>query len=283
MTFGEQFERRAADRYVVNPARIADWNDLVSTLRTAGELPDHIVHVTAVGPSRGRKRFGLGTDDVVAYEATVERDHASILFLAQALAGQSDPVRLALVTSGVHAVGGDDELRPERAMLHGAVRVIPRELGHVADCRHRHRLPPAGSAAEDVLLVDASCASSLAEPEDGRRRLPSRRALDPLASSPSSLPRPGTTPWTSGGVYVITGGLGGIGLAVAEHIAKSCHAPTLVLVGRTALPPRADVEAPSVHRAGVLTAPPHRGRPADQAARRRRRAGAAPTSPTSSR
>ncbi|MET0578563.1 MAG: type I polyketide synthase, partial [Ilumatobacteraceae bacterium] len=70
VSFGDRFERRAADRYIVNPARIGDWNDLVVTLRDAGELPDHIVHVTAIGPSRGRRRFGLGHDDVAAYEAT---------------------------------------------------------------------------------------------------------------------------------------------------------------------------------------------------------------------
>ena len=39
------------------------------------------------------------------------------------------------------------------------------------------------------------------------------------------------------GVYLITGGLGGIGLVLAESIAKSVRA-RLVLVGRSAFPPR---------------------------------------------
>src|SRR6185503_9683539 len=38
------------------------------------------------------------------------------------------------------------------------------------------------------------------------------------------------------GVYLITGGLGGIGLALAEHLAETVDA-RLVLVGRTGLPP----------------------------------------------
>jgi NAD(P)-dependent dehydrogenase (short-subunit alcohol dehydrogenase family) len=41
----------------------------------------------------------------------------------------------------------------------------------------------------------------------------------------------------SDGCYLITGGLGGIGLAVAEHLARK-RAVGLVLVGRSALPPR---------------------------------------------
>src|SRR5579875_2570287 len=44
------------------------------------------------------------------------------------------------------------------------------------------------------------------------------------------------------GVYLITGGLGGIGLGMAEHIARSVKAK-LVLVGRSKLPPRSEWEA----------------------------------------
>ncbi len=40
-----------------------------------------------------------------------------------------------------------------------------------------------------------------------------------------------------GGVYLITGGLGGIALGLAEHLAADCGA-RLVLFGRTGLPPR---------------------------------------------
>jgi NAD(P)-dependent dehydrogenase (short-subunit alcohol dehydrogenase family)/acyl carrier protein len=39
------------------------------------------------------------------------------------------------------------------------------------------------------------------------------------------------------GVYLITGGLGGIGFVFAEHLAKTVNAK-LILTGRTALPPR---------------------------------------------
>jgi NAD(P)-dependent dehydrogenase (short-subunit alcohol dehydrogenase family) len=41
------------------------------------------------------------------------------------------------------------------------------------------------------------------------------------------------------GIYLITGGLGGIGLALAEHLAETVDA-RLVLVGRTGLPPRSE-------------------------------------------
>ncbi|MEE1769452.1 SDR family NAD(P)-dependent oxidoreductase [Streptomyces sp. JV185] len=42
------------------------------------------------------------------------------------------------------------------------------------------------------------------------------------------------TPWRAGGVYLITGGAGGIGAVVARRIARDAVRPTLVLVGRSA-------------------------------------------------
>jgi NADP-dependent 3-hydroxy acid dehydrogenase YdfG/acyl carrier protein len=44
-----------------------------------------------------------------------------------------------------------------------------------------------------------------------------------------------------GGVYVITGGLGGLGLAIAQHLAKTVQAK-LVLIGRSGLLPKAEWE-----------------------------------------
>ena len=58
---------------------------------------------------------------------------------------------------------------------------------------------------------------------------------------PLRVPDPGAraTPLRPRGVYLITGGLGGIGLGMAEYLAEQVQA-RLVLVGRSALPPRAE-------------------------------------------
>jgi NAD(P)-dependent dehydrogenase (short-subunit alcohol dehydrogenase family)/acyl carrier protein len=53
---------------------------------------------------------------------------------------------------------------------------------------------------------------------------------------------PGTQRLRQDGVYLITGGLGGVGLAVARHLAQSWQA-RLVLLGRSALPDHADWQA----------------------------------------
>jgi NAD(P)-dependent dehydrogenase (short-subunit alcohol dehydrogenase family)/acyl carrier protein len=55
-------------------------------------------------------------------------------------------------------------------------------------------------------------------------------------------------PLKSRGVYLITGGLGGIGLTLAAWLAKQCSA-RLLLTARTALPPRADWDRVLEHQA----------------------------------
>jgi phthiocerol/phenolphthiocerol synthesis type-I polyketide synthase E len=62
------------------------------------------------------------------------------------------------------------------------------------------------------------------------------RRYDRLVLPPAG---PGDLPVKVNGVYLITGGLGGIGLTLAKWLAQSCSA-RLLLTGRTALPRRED-------------------------------------------
>ncbi|WP_406729650.1 SDR family NAD(P)-dependent oxidoreductase [Streptomyces sp. GD-15H] len=85
--------------------------------------------------------------------------------------------------------------------------------------------PPATVAARLV----AEAATAL-EPEvrhrDGRR-LVRRPTEAPLRSAP--------TPWRADGVYLVTGGVGGLGLVVARDIAAATGDATVILTGRSPL------------------------------------------------
>jgi acyl transferase domain-containing protein/thioesterase domain-containing protein/acyl carrier protein len=236
VSFGDRFRRRPGGRFEIDPGRSDDWMELVDALRAGRAAPGTIVHATAVGSSRGRRRLRVGPgDELGAYEATVERDHASVLFLARALSAHSEPVRLALVTDGVHPLDSTDPLQPERALLHGALRVVPRELGHVAtiaidvDRAKPRSVAMATLVADVVRELDSEWSTDLVVLRRGERWI---RSFEPVVLPPARV-----SPWPDGGVHVITGGLGGIGLSIAGNIAKSSEAPTLVLVGRNGLPP----------------------------------------------
>lgn len=250
VALGEGFARRGTDRYTVHPTRPDDWTQLVDALLADGALPGTIVHMTALGASRGRRRFGLvGDDELAAYEATVARDHAGLVFLARALSARAEAVRLALVTSGVHGLDSTDALHPERALLHGAARVIPRELGHVETVTIDVDAEP--DAATTSSLVDAVLRELGATWDEDvvvlRRGERWIRTFEPIA-----LPAVLDTPWRDGAVHLLTGGFGGIAMSIAEQIAKSSANPTLILVGRTPLPAEADW-ATAVATADVTT------------------------------
>jgi phthiocerol/phenolphthiocerol synthesis type-I polyketide synthase E len=174
--------------------------------------------------------------------AAQERGFWSLLGLAKALGrvGDGAKTRLAVVTSGVQQVAREPVTHPERATVIGPVQVAPAEN------------PRLSAAAIDVPASDdpeeaAALASALvAELAAG---LPDRlvayrpapygperwvRGLAPahLPAAPDELPR-----LRDGGTYLVTGGLGGFGRTFAGMLARE-YGARLVLVGRSALPPR---------------------------------------------
>jgi non-ribosomal peptide synthase protein (TIGR01720 family) len=229
VALAREFRRTGADSYELNPSRREDWATLLSELAADGRLPERIVHlggITAEGS-------GASAEDVI------ERSFYSVLHLAQALAGHASgkPVHLTVVSNGMQEVTGGDLVSPEQATALGPCQVIPREMPHVR-CRSVDvTLPSPGSfqAGRLVELLAAELMSDAEEPvvalRGGRRWVQDFEEVR-LDEGPTSAVAP-----REGGVYLITGGLGGMGLTFAEALAEKYHAK-LVLTGRAAVPPR---------------------------------------------
>ncbi|PJN35791.1 polyketide synthase [Streptomyces sp. CB02959] len=83
----------------------------------------------------------------------------------------------------------------------------------------------AGSDLATVVAENARAAEDLIVYRDGVRHT---RAWVRTETSPGA-----GAPWRDGGVYLITGGAGGIGGLTARHIAAEVRRPTLVLAGRS--------------------------------------------------
>ncbi|MCY1081084.1 type I polyketide synthase [Archangium lansingense] len=222
---GRTFRRTGADTFELALTR-EGHAALLSELRTEGRSPERILHLFGLTP----EATGVSSEDVLS------RSFHSLLLLAQALGSQGleRPVHLMTVTNGMQEVTGGDLVWPEQATVLGPVRVIPREYPSLR-CRSVDvSLPPADSLHFDRLaeLLAAEAASASEEPVVAYRH--NRRwvqSFEPLHIAE------GTPPLRERGVYLITGGFGGMGLSLAEALATRVKA-RLVLTSRTGIPPR---------------------------------------------
>ena len=110
---------------------------------------------------------------------------------------------------------------PEKAMLRAPLMVAPQEHPGLV-CRCIEIDAPNVELLMDELLSDAT--EPMVAYRDGRRWLP--------AYEPVRIESPARPPFRERGVYLITGGLGGVGLILAEHLARTARA-RLVLIGRS--------------------------------------------------
>jgi acyl transferase domain-containing protein len=235
---GAGFARLPDGTFTVAPDGRADYEQLFATLRAEGKLPDEIVHLWSVTAARGS-----GADALARYDRAFDLSFASPLALAQVLALEDRAARLTIVSNGLARVGAEPERDPLKAMLLGPARVIGAELPAVASRSVDVSWPPAapwqGRRVVDQLLAELGAARE-ADPTREERVIAYRgaeRLVESFERAPLRTPSATARGFREGGVYVITGGLGGIGATLAEDLARSVRAK-LVLVGRTARPER---------------------------------------------
>ncbi|HEX5632291.1 MAG TPA: SDR family NAD(P)-dependent oxidoreductase [Gemmatimonadales bacterium] len=211
---GRGFQQHGTDAWSVAPGSADDAVKLFAALRDAGRLPRHVVFAWPLE------------------EGTPEEAFHALLALAQALGGEEVTTDLLVLTAGAHRVASETSLAPGMALLTGAVRVVPAELPGV-----RARLvdlPGDGRQWSARLVEQLAIELAAVEPDVVALRGPDRwmPALEPLR-----LDAPPAAPFRERGVYLVTGGFGGLGLSIARHLAAT-QAARLVLVGRHPLPPR---------------------------------------------
>jgi NAD(P)-dependent dehydrogenase (short-subunit alcohol dehydrogenase family)/acyl carrier protein len=163
-----------------------------------------------------------------------------LLYLAQVIGAESsnESLDLAVITNSLHDITGDERLRPGQAIALGPCRVIPQEYPDIA-CRAIDIIVPAPESQLEAALMEKIISELISKSKDtvvayrGNHRW--AQAFEPVKLE--SVVQPIATQ-RAGGVYLITGGLGGLGLAVAESLAQTPRTK-LVLVGRTGLPEKA--------------------------------------------
>ncbi len=233
---GDEARGQAEDEAfrTVRVDREEDWSRLLADLTAEGMAPRTLIHLGHLGRATNPDTLG---------DPTAGHDPGFFSLLAFARAAATLPGQpiegLMVVTDGAQSVTPRETTDPGKALLLGFPLVLPRELEGLRAASVDFELGAVGPKTADD-LAEVLWAEVGALPEEvalfawrsGRRF---RRDLETV-----SLPAPeGTEPLRERGVYLITGGLGGLGLAVARHLAMAARA-RLVLLSRSGLPTDAD-------------------------------------------
>lgn len=228
---GPAFAKLSERAYTLNPQQRDDWDALLKELVAKDKIPKTVAHFWSVAPA-SRTESGINNLD-----KSQALGFYSLLFLAQALGRHdiTDEIQIAVVSSNMQEVTGEEVLCPEKATLLGTCKVIPQEYPNIT-CRSIDIVLPESGTWQEQKLADALLAELTAKASDlviayrGLHRW--LQTFEPvrLDETVEGAPR-----LREGGVYLITGGLGGIGLVLAEYLAQTVRAK-LVLLGRSQFP-----------------------------------------------
>jgi acyl transferase domain-containing protein/thioesterase domain-containing protein len=220
---GKVYQRRGRGRYMIRPGVREDYDALLADLTKRKLSPRKIVHLWNVGDRSSQ----------LTLEQKIDRSFYSLLFLAQALGDQDlSGIDIAIVSDRMQSVAGESILDPVTATLLGPTRVIPKELPGI-NCRSIDiDLTSQGRSQLAVQIISEHCIP-FSDPavaiRGGERWIEILERCDLHALTNLGRLR-------QKGVYMITGGLGDLGLVIAEELARNCKA-RLVLLGRRPVPP----------------------------------------------
>jgi acyl transferase domain-containing protein len=223
------FDRTDEATFSINPTASEDYNTVLQALREQGREPDNIIHLWTV--------MADGTEsDKAFFQTAQELGYYSLLFLTWALAKiqGGKTVQIEMVSNHLQEVNGEATC-PEKATLLGPCIVVSQEYPNFI-CRSLDIVLPSPDSQEmadlaEYLIAELQTPSShpIIAYRGGQRWI---RHFEPLQLAQDAT---SVRPLRDNGVYLITGGLGGVGLILADYLARSVQ-PRLILTRLSAFP-----------------------------------------------
>ncbi len=221
---GPTYSRISKNAYVINPDEQSDYGLLFSELDKSGKIPDIIVNHLGIYNSP------LSVDNG-------KRIFYSMVFIAQNIGKRNwnKPINIKVFTNNMYRIFGEQDLSPEKALALGPSKVIPREYPNVKSaCIDFILSETVGSNGTNLMNMLISEIYSEESDSIVAYRGNERWIQDFDKTELSTKNKPAIS-LKKGGVYLITGGLGGIGLTLAEYLAHDFQAK-LVLTSRSQFP-----------------------------------------------
>ncbi len=227
---GTSFIQENDSTYLVNPAIEEDYIKLFQTLKSTGAVPDRILHLWNISKDLEKKLI----DQI---ETVQNNGLYSLLNIAKSIGLHNidKKIELDVVTSDIHSITGEENINPLKATLLSAIKIIPLEYLNIS-CRNIDiGLPLSNNKVEEITnqiyneIRNESLSHNVVGYRGYYRWVLNYKALRLEAKTKSE------TTFRLGGIYLISGGFGGMGMSIAKFLAKEYKAK-LILIGRTSIP-----------------------------------------------
>ncbi|OYN67546.1 non-ribosomal peptide synthetase [Bacillus safensis] len=219
---GHEFLRLSKGMYQMNPRIKGDYVRLVAALEADELKTERMLHLWNVSDKED-------IVDPAQFKELHASTNQSILYLYQALRqANKEPIRLVVVTKGGQFVKPEDDLHVEKTPLVGLLKTIPQEwegaeVSHL-DIEAENVEQDAKRIAEELSAIHIKAEVSY---RNGDRFVPKLEKVDMIEAPQAE----GFLEYE--GLYLLTGGLGGIGFELSKQMLQ--FGLKLVLIGRTSL------------------------------------------------
>jgi acyl transferase domain-containing protein/acyl carrier protein len=240
VTPGSGYRKIRENQYLIKPEKREDYESLFKELTQAGKEPHQVLHLWLLTEEKQTEEIPLEIEKIL------EMGYYSLISLAKTIGngiGKKENREILQVTALVNHMEmapGDKEMQPLKATILGAIKTIPLEYPGV-NCRaidtniFTHLGQPYEEDSWEILMneIHSEIQDEVVAIRGKQRWI---QEITPCPH-PKKWANPTHPRIKQGGVYLITGGLGGIGFTLAENLARKYQA-RIVLIGRTDFPPR---------------------------------------------
>lgn len=226
---GVDFAQLGSNRYRIAPNNPDHYRRLLSALASDNFQLDKILNLWTYDECISE------ISSLESLEQSQTQGVYSLLFLIQALAKiqeSKNTIHLLVVSSYTQFTSPTDEIAYEKSPIVPLLKTISQEMPGITS-RHVDLALDQASVNAAHILQELQVLSGEREVayRQGQRWIPRLERLDFGQEEKQDLP------FKPGGMYLISGGLGGVGVEIAKYLLKHYKA-RLLLVGRTSLPDR---------------------------------------------
>ncbi|KAA3617208.1 MAG: acyltransferase domain-containing protein [Calditrichaeota bacterium] len=219
---GSKFSVINENHFELNPSSWEDYKSLFTNLQQESKIPDKILHLWSCSEKE--------SSDILTLHETGFFSLTNLAAAIEQIVPQKE-IQLFVLTNGLQEISGDEQLKADNAPILGPCRVIPQELSNITsksiDLSGNYQ-KQSDLYAEFILQESTRPVDEYSIAYRGTHRwLGYYDEVKPTTTDELLLKQNGT--------YLITGGLGRIGLTFAKYLANNYNA-NLILVNRSTVP-----------------------------------------------